>query len=74
MDHRTSKLMEFLDASVSVYHAAAYLADTLEQAGYVRLQEGDAWELAAGGRGLSGRLGTRWVGITLERGCPRCPR
>jgi len=32
MDIRTRKLMAFLDAAVSVYHAAAYLADTLDQA------------------------------------------
>ena len=46
MKEQTSKLMAFLDASVSVYHAAAYLADTLEQAGYTRLCEGDTLQLA----------------------------
>ena len=50
MDHRTEKLKTFLDASVSVYHAVAYLADILEDAGYTRLQEGETWNLTAGGQ------------------------
>lgn len=71
MDHRTSKLMEFLDASVSVYHAAAYLADTLEQAGYVRLQEGDAWELAAGGKYYLTRGGTAVLAFRVPKTTPK---
>jgi len=50
MDHRTEKLMAFLDASVSVYHAAAYLTGILQDAGYTRLSEGEAWNLTAGGK------------------------
>ena len=53
MDHRTEKLMAFLDASVSVYHAAAYLSGMLEDAGYTRLSEGESWNLTAGGAGIS---------------------
>lgn len=71
MDYRTSKLMEFLDASVSVYHAAAYLADTLEQAGYVRLQEGDAWELAAGGKYYLTRGGTAVLAFRVPKTTPK---
>ena len=50
MDYRTEKLMAFLDASVSVYHAAAYLSGILEDAGYTRLSEGESWNLTAGGK------------------------
>ena len=42
--------MEFLDASHSVYHATAYLAQTLEQAGYTRLDETKSWALQPGGK------------------------
>ena len=34
MDSRTKALCDFLDASHSVYHAQAYLAETLKNAGY----------------------------------------
>lgn len=50
MNHSTQKLMAFLDASVSVYHAADYLAKTLEDAGYTRLLETEQWQLTAGGK------------------------
>ena len=50
MDKRTKALMAFLDASHSQYHAVAYLAETMEKAGYTRLQETEKWELAPGGK------------------------
>lgn len=71
MDNRTSKLKAFLDASVSVYHAAAYLADTLEQAGYVRLEEGDAWELTAGGKYFLTRGGTAVLAFRVPETTPK---
>ena len=43
-------LCEFLDASPSVYHAAANVAAMLEAAGYRRLSEGDKWALEKGGK------------------------
>ena len=42
MDNRIKGLCDFLDAARSVYHAAAYIGDTLEDAGYARLYEQDA--------------------------------
>ena len=71
MDNRTSKLMAFLDASVSVYHAAAYLADTLEQAGYIRLEEGAAWELTAGGKYFLTRGGTAVLAFRVPETTPK---
>ena len=50
MDNRTEKLISFLDASPSVYHAVDNIAKTLENAGYTRLSEGEAWTLIPGGK------------------------
>ena len=58
MDIRTKALMRFLDASRSVYHAVAYLAKTLDEAGYTQIHEEDAWELVPGGKYYLVRGGT----------------
>lgn len=41
-------LKDFLDYSHSMYHAVAYLERMLEQAGYIRLLETEAWQLTPG--------------------------
>ena len=46
----TRRLLAFLDASPSCYHAAANVAETLLQVGYTRLYEGEPWQLTEGGR------------------------
>ena len=71
MDYRTKRLMAFLDASVSVYHAAAYLADTLEQAGYTRLSEGESWNLTAGGKYYLTRGGTAVLAFRVPETSPK---
>ena len=43
-------LADFVAASPSSYHAAAEVARRLEHAGYVRLDEEQAWEVTPGGR------------------------
>ncbi|KQR47916.1 aminopeptidase [Microbacterium sp. Leaf161] len=43
-------LADFVAASPSSYHAAAEVARRLEDAGFVRLDEEQAWEVAPGGR------------------------
>ena len=50
MNTQIQALMNFLDASHSVYHAAACLAKTLDDAGYTRLAEKDHWKLIPGGK------------------------
>ena len=45
-----NNLQSFLDKSRSVYHAAALLKETLEKAGYCRLQETEDWQIKAGGK------------------------
>ena len=50
MEKRTEKLLNFLDASPSVYHAAENIAKELKNAGYTRLSEAEKWELVPGGK------------------------
>ncbi len=71
MDHRTEKLMAFLDASVSVYHAAAYLANILEDAGYNRLYENENWKLTAGGKYYLIRGGTAVLAFRVPEITPK---
>lgn len=58
MDQRITALCDFLNAAHSVYHAAAYLADTLEKNGYTRLSECETWNLVPGGKYYLVRGGT----------------
>ena len=71
MDNRISELCAFLNASHSVYHAADYLARTLEQAGYVRLNEAEAWELCPGGKYYLVRGGTAVLAFRIPEGDPK---
>jgi len=70
MDNRTKALMRFLDASHSVYHAVAYLSKTLENAGYTRILEGDAWELVPGGKYYLIRGGTAMIAFRIPQNQP----
>ena len=63
--------MAFLDASVSVYHAAAYLGDVLEDAGYTRLSEGENWNLTAGGKYYLIRGGTAVLAFRVPEITPK---
>lgn len=71
MDNRISSLMNFLDASHSVYHAAAYLAKTLEDAGYRRLFEKDSWDIVPGGKYYLVRGGTAVIAFRIPEGAPK---
>ena len=71
MTEQLKALMAFLDASHSVYHAAAYLAKELENAGYTRLYEGDAWDLVPGGKYYLVRGGTAVMAFRIPAGTPR---
>ncbi len=68
MDKRTKALMAFLDASRSVYHAAAYLAGELENAGYTRLQEHENWNIVPGGKYYLTRGGTAVLAFRVPAG------
>ena len=71
MDNRISALMAFLDASHSVYHATTYLASTLEQAGYTRLEESRKWMLQAGGKYYLTRGGSAVIAFRIPEGDPQ---
>ena len=70
MDKKTKALMAFLDASHSVYHAAAYLANTLEKAGYTRIFEGEKWDLIPGGKYYLTRGGTAVLAFRVPQETP----
>ena len=68
MDQRIKGLCDFLDASVSVYHAQQYLADLLEEKGYVRLSEARKWALVPGGKYFLTRGGTALLAFRIPEG------
>ena len=70
-DGRIGALCDFLDASHSVYHAQAYLAGVLENAGYTRLYEKDDWTLAPGGKYYLSRGGSALVAFRVPKESPR---
>jgi len=68
MKKQTKNLMAFLDASVSVYHAADYIAKQLQKAGYQRLSEGEKWTLSPGGKYYLIRGGTAVLAFRVPAG------
>ena len=71
MDSRTKALCDFLDASHSVYHAQAYLAETLKNAGYTRLYEQDEWALIPSGKYFLTRGGSALVAFRVPKESPK---
>lgn len=71
MDNRIKMLKAFLDASHSVYHAAAYLENLLKEAGYIQLLEKDAWELVPGGKYYLTRGGSAVLAFRVPQGTPK---
>ena len=70
MDNRTEKLLAFLDASPSVYHAAANIENELKNAGYTRLSEAEKWELIPGGKYYLTRGGSAVLAFRIPEGVP----
>ena len=68
MNNRISALAEFLDASVSVFHAVANLEQLLKNAGYTRIMENEKWELAPGGKYYLVRGGSAIVAFRVPEG------
>ncbi len=71
MNEQIQALTAFLDASHSVYHAADYLAKTLEEAGYTRLSEAKKWVLVPGGKYYLIRGGTAVVAFRIPESRPQ---
>lgn len=65
------RLMQYLDNAHSVYHAVALLAEELEQAGYTRLAETEAWELVPGGKYYMVRGGTALMAFRVPNTDPK---
>ena len=70
MDNRTEKLLTFLDASPSVYHAAKNIENELKAAGYTRLDEGKKWDIAPGGKYYLTRGGSAVLAFRIPQEAP----
>ena len=71
MNSKIRDLCDFLNRSHSVYHAAAAVGAQLEEAGYTRLWERDAWELVPGGKYYVVRGGTAVIAFRIPEGAPK---
>ena len=71
MKHDLNRLQAYLDGAHSVYHAAAGLENDLQQAGYTRLQEQEAWRLVPGGKYYLTRGDSALVAFRVPEGTPK---
>ena len=71
MDNRILSLKNFLDKSVSGYHAIAALSEELKNAGYSQLSEAQAWELIPGGKYFLTRNGTSLMAFRVPHVAPK---
>ena len=70
MNDKIHALMDFLDASHSVYHAVSYISRILDEAGYTRLPEGDDWTLEDGGKYYITRNMSTVIAFRIPHGEP----
>ena len=70
MDKRTERLLAFLDASPSVYHATENIVNELKNAGYTRLCEAEKWEIVPGGKYYLVRGGSAVLAFRVPVGTP----
>ena len=70
MKEQIRGLMDFLDASRSVYHAVAYLSDLLDRSGYIHLDSGDDWDLVPGGKYYVTRHGASIIAFRIPHARP----
>ena len=61
-------LITFIDASPSPWHAVASVEQRLRAQGFTRLEEGERWKLAAGGRHYVLRGGASLIAFVLGSG------
>lgn len=66
----TRDLLTFIDSSPTPFHAVAEVARRLEQSGFSRLREEDAWRLAPGGRHYVTRNGSTVIAFVVGTGAP----
>ena len=71
MDNRISQLIQFLDASHSVYHAVAFLEELLQAQGYTHLRESESWSLLPGGKYYLTRGGSAVIAFRIPESAPK---
>ena len=70
MNEKIRALMDFLDASKSVYHTVAYISDILDREGYTHLDEGADWTLEDGGKYYITRNMSTVIAFRIPHGEP----
>ena len=70
MNDKIRAFQNFLDTSVSAYHATANLKMMLEEQGYQRLFEHESWDLQRGGKYYMVRGGTTLIAFRVPTGVP----
>ena len=70
MNEQIGALCGFLEESKTFYHANAAVCRWLTDAGYTRLDEGQVWTLAPGGKYFVDRNGSSVVAFRLPAGTP----
>ena len=68
MTASTKKMVSFLDNAHSVYHAVDLLVRDLEKEGYIRLPEGECWDLIPGGKYYLTRGGSALMAFRIPEG------
>ena len=71
MPDLVQSLLAYLDASPTPYHAVAESARRLREAGYVELNEADAWTLQPSGRYFITRNGSSLIAFVCGRRAPQ---
>lgn len=67
METINQNLLDFLERSPSSYHAVANMAAVLTDAGFVRLNEGERWALAAGQKYYVTRNGSALIAFQIPK-------
>jgi len=70
MPDAVQDLLAYIDASPTPYHAVAETARRLEEAGWPRLEETEAWQVAPGARGYVVRAEGSIIAFELGTGAP----
>lgn len=68
MSKNGKNLIEFLNSSKTAYHAVANIASKLEEDGFIRLYENDAWKLELGGKYYVVRAGSSIIAFVNNGG------
>ena len=68
MTETNRKLLRFIDASPTAWHACANLVSRLYEAGYRELRETEGWELRPGGKYFIRRNGSSMIAFRVPEG------